>query len=253
VQYRIAAPGELAGTGIEVLFLNWALTNDGTVRFFSVRPDFVWRYDLPAGPGAVRQGSPGASLDLAALEKEYQLGLEQRMRSSTGTPQPRDVERVSRLMARLLRATLNKLDPVTTRVVVDDVFNAYTARPGGRTLVAVNTGLLRRVQSADELAFVLAHELGHIDCGHHVLPRDFLDRKGVRDPQIRRWLVDMVEHDADIRAVDIMARAGFRQLDASDGLLSKLPAGRDPSPALRRKFVAWYIAYRYGGPQGATR
>ncbi|GAB1596845.1 M48 family metallopeptidase [Lysobacter claricitrinus] len=65
-----------------------------------------------------------------------------------------------------LRATLPA--PYSTqawevRVFVDDTPNAF-ALPGGK--VGVNTGMFRIVQSQDELAAVLGHEMGHVVARH---------------------------------------------------------------------------------------
>lgn len=49
------------------------------------------------------------------------------------------------------------------KVVDDDSFNAFTI-PGG--YVYVNRGLLARVNTEDEVAVVLAHEIGHIAARH---------------------------------------------------------------------------------------
>jgi predicted Zn-dependent protease len=48
-------------------------------------------------------------------------------------------------------------------VVADDTVNAW-ALPGGK--LAINRGLLRYIDSEDELAGVIAHEMGHVEFGH---------------------------------------------------------------------------------------
>jgi predicted Zn-dependent protease len=49
-------------------------------------------------------------------------------------------------------------------VVLDDnAVNAWSL-PGGK--LAVNKGLLRYVANEDELAAVISHEIGHVDCSH---------------------------------------------------------------------------------------
>lgn len=56
------------------------------------------------------------------------------------------------------------VDPVFTLIVVDDrQVNAF-AVPGG--VIGVNTGLMLTAESEDELAGVLAHELGHLSQRH---------------------------------------------------------------------------------------
>lgn len=81
---------------------------------------------------------------------------------------PEDIATVAYNDERLLKADAilkrmarhNPESPYTFRVEIDDshVPNAM-AFPGG--LIVVTTGLLDQVESENELAFVLAHELGH--------------------------------------------------------------------------------------------
>jgi metalloendopeptidase OMA1, mitochondrial len=49
-------------------------------------------------------------------------------------------------------------------LIDDDTPNAF-ALPGG--FVGVNTGLFKIVQTEDELAAVIAHEIGHVAANHH--------------------------------------------------------------------------------------
>ena len=69
------------------------------------------------------------------------------------------------LHARLAGAA--ELRPGDSRLVVtrSDVVNAYTV-PGGT--IVVTTALLRTLDGPDELAAVIAHEVGHV-LGHHVM------------------------------------------------------------------------------------
>ncbi|ADE39279.1 M48 family metalloprotease [Candidatus Puniceispirillum marinum] len=56
-----------------------------------------------------------------------------------------------------------KADEIKVRVVIAPEFNAFVA--GGRT-VYINSGLILKAKSPDEVIGVLAHELGHIVAGH---------------------------------------------------------------------------------------
>lgn len=83
-------------------------------------------------------------------------------RGFEGTESDPRVERVSEL--------LTSLDPdaaqnLTLRVLDDDQLNAFAA-PGG--LILITTGLLDQVESENELAFVLGHELGHFRHRDHL-------------------------------------------------------------------------------------
>ncbi len=77
---------------------------------------------------------------------------------------PRDAQRLSRIMVPLLRAANNQrpLDQVRVGVLADDGINAASA--GGGEFY-VTRGLLTRAND-EQLAAVLAHEIAHDDLGH---------------------------------------------------------------------------------------
>lgn len=58
-------------------------------------------------------------------------------------------------------------------LVKSSVPNAYTTLDGS---VFINTGLIARLSSKDELAFVIAHEIGHFLYGHNI--QKFVNQKG---------------------------------------------------------------------------
>lgn len=72
---------------------------------------------------------------------------------------------VEAILARLLEAAGPQPYQFQVRVVQDDAVNAY-ALPGGG--VVVMTGLLKKADSPEEVAGVLAHELQHV-LGRHTL------------------------------------------------------------------------------------
>ena len=57
----------------------------------------------------------------------------------------------------------NYKDPVVIIIDDDKLVNAFAA-PGG--FIFISTGMLNFLESEDELAFVLAHEIGHIELDH---------------------------------------------------------------------------------------
>ncbi len=57
----------------------------------------------------------------------------------------------------------NYKDPVIIVINDDKLVNAFAA-PGG--FIFISTGMLNFLESEDELAFVLAHEIGHIELDH---------------------------------------------------------------------------------------
>ncbi len=57
----------------------------------------------------------------------------------------------------------NYKDPVVIIIDDDNLVNAFAA-PGG--FIFISTGMLKFLETEDELAFVLAHEIGHIELDH---------------------------------------------------------------------------------------
>lgn len=145
-------------------------------------------------------------------------------------------------------------------VVSDATVNAFAA-PGG--LVAVHTGLIARAESSDELAGVVAHEIGHVLARHSLRQMLFelgllasirllVGLEGLGDAVASgalqlgalRFSRDQ-ERDADRRAVELLARARlpatglgtfFAGLAAEPGgvpaIVSTHPPGAERSAAL---------------------
>lgn len=110
--------------------------------------------------------------------------------------------------------------------IESDAINAF-AMPGGYILVS--KGLLKILESEDELAFVLAHEIAHVSRRHHyqVVLRQRLAEQASRDLQsavqrdevaklasasaqvYARGLDKGAEFEADRLGVEIMTRAGY--------------------------------------------
>ena len=89
----------------------------------------------------------------------------QTSRSPASRPlDPRQTERVQRVMTPLLRATNNPrpLNEVRVRVIDDPNINAANAGGGE---FQITTGLLQKAND-DQLRGVLAHEIAHDDLGH---------------------------------------------------------------------------------------
>lgn len=125
-------------------------------------------------------------------------------------------------------------------VTDDEAINAFAA-PGG--VVLVTRGLFRLLESEDELAAVLAHEIGHVVRKHHysvVLRQRLADEAtstlaaGGKDAEMlalsktsslmfARGLDKRAEFDADAYALHLSARAGYDPA-AVLGMLDKLRA-----------------------------
>jgi Zn-dependent protease with chaperone function len=112
-----------------------------------------------------------------------------------------------------LQAFLGFVPRVT--VISTEHANAF-ALPSGA--IAITSGLLRSITSADQLAFVLSHELGHLVLKHHSNGHAFATRADLsRDLMLR-------EIDADQFAMKLTGSAGY---DVQEGarLLEQLEDG----------------------------
>jgi hypothetical protein len=77
---------------------------------------------------------------------------------------PRTEAKVARLLATLdAKWPYAKGRPLQVQILGLDYYNAYSLPDGS---IVVSFGLLDQAQSDDEVAFVLAHELGHVRLGH---------------------------------------------------------------------------------------
>ena len=189
----------------------------------------------------------------AAAELEAEFGL-------AADPAPHAA--VTQIGARLAAISTRPSLPWTFRVLNSSQVNAISL-PGG--FIYVTRGMLSFVQSPDELAFVLAHEVGHVEERHHValIQRDFfftivLSLVLGRDPGtvqignlvgalLGRGFSREAEFEADTAGITLAHRAGF---NAGAGLpfmeRLRVAEGRDPSrvevlfrthPALAERIV----------------
>jgi beta-barrel assembly-enhancing protease len=83
----------------------------------------------------------------------------------------------------LLTGMLTELDrqwpnerPQQPRIILTGL-NSYSAKAVADGSIIVNYGLLLQAQSDDELAFVLAHELGHVRLGHYLRDESFIRQR----------------------------------------------------------------------------
>lgn len=135
-------------------------------------------------------------------------------------------------------------------VFKSDAINAF-AMPGGYVLLA--SGLLKSLESEDELAFILAHEVAHVARRHHyqVVQRQRLAEQAAKGLQAvtqdgdtsklaqasgqiyARGLDKSAEFDSDRLGVEIMTRAGYDPA-AAINVLEKLQRfkGNDPRTEL---------------------
>lgn len=210
----------------------------------------------PAVPARAQLISTAQEISIgrrAAAELEAEFGL---------VSDPAQHATVTQIGTRLAAISDRPTLPWTFRVLNTSQVNAISL-PGG--FIYVTRGMMAFVQSPDELAFVLAHEVGHVDERHHValIQRDFfftivLSLILGRDPGtaqignlvgalLSRGFSREAEFEADTAGVTLAHRAGY---NAGAGLLfmERLRAveGRDPSrvevlfrthPALAERIV----------------
>lgn len=123
-------------------------------------------------------GSSAAGLATPQELREYGAGMLQELRAyELVVEDPQLGDYINALGYRLVAAS-DKPDPNFYFFIVrDDQINAFAA-PGG--YVAANAGLLTAMDSEDELAGVLAHEISHVE-QQHIL-RAFEDQKKMSIP-----------------------------------------------------------------------
>ena len=99
-----------------------------------------------------------------SVSSERRVSEETRRSSSAQRVNPRDAERLERVMVPLLRATdkARNLKEVRVGIIADPNINAANA--GGGEFY-VTTGLLEKAND-EQLRGVLAHEIAHDDLGH---------------------------------------------------------------------------------------
>lgn len=107
--------------------------------------------------------------------------------------------------AQQLKALFSSLE---YHVVEDDEINAFAART--QNTIVVNRGILDLVDNDDELAFVIAHEMGHVLVGQmkKVEFEKLLEEISEQDPQIKNEAM-LDELIGDGAGVTLMHKAGF--------------------------------------------
>jgi len=189
-----------------------------------------------------------ASAALISTAQEIRIGREAagQIEAEVGVVHdPARTAAITAIGSRLAAASSRPALPWTFKILNTNRINAISL-PGG--FIYVTRGMLAFVQSEDELAFVLGHEVGHVDRRHHVaiIERDFFFTLVIsllfgRDPStgqiasfigalVRRGFGREAEFEADQIGATLAHRAGF---NAGAGLafMERLRAaeGRDPS------------------------
>lgn len=184
--------------------------------------------------------------------------------SVTKTAGPTMTERINTIGNRLL--TRNKIEAaINFKLRKTSKINAYADLHGN---VMVFSGLIRICENDEELAGIIAHEVGHIVNAHmakltlanmavnvslelaKAVPVVALPVALVYLVSAKRWQ-RMDEYEADITSVDLMIGAGYNPL-AMVSALQKINSGKyldflstHPSGEKRTLYIYDYIAHRY--------
>lgn len=187
-------------------------------------------------------------LVLVPEEQAAELGQQayQEILSTKGVssdPQLNDV--VQRVGQRLAQVSQEPDLDWQFNVIKDDTPNAF-ALPGG--YVGVHTGLFKVVENEDQLAAVMAHEIGHVDAHH---PSERLSRQALVQTGLTAIggaspsLAELASAAATLGVVLPFSREQEAEADAI-GLQYMAKAGYDPRAAIQ----VWKNMQAYGGSGG---
>jgi len=118
-----------------------------------------------AGTLCAREASPSRGINFYSIEREIALGkqlsteLERQIKLADDPILSEYINRVAQNLARQSEIAI----PVQVRIIESGERNAFTL-PGGH--IYINSAMLKLTESESELAFVLAHELGHVAARH---------------------------------------------------------------------------------------
>jgi predicted Zn-dependent protease len=117
-----------------------------------------------------REKAPQTSAFLGGLEDKWEISMGEKthetLKKDPGFSKDKNyLNRVGTVARRLIKHVERKDLTWHFAVLNTDEVNAFAA-PGG--YIYVTKGLLKMIESDDELAGVIAHEMGHVDCKHSV-------------------------------------------------------------------------------------
>ena len=162
-----------------------------------------------------------------ARNRSHHKALMERARPVTPQDAPGLASLVAESVARL------QAGPVEVFVAPGDTLNAYTFGLVSPKVVVLHSSLLQ-VMDADELSFILGHELGHVRLGHTRLNSLVGGMAGIPSPSVASVVLAMAflwwnracEHSAD-RAGLLACGKPHKAISA----LVKLAAGKAPTRA----------------------
>lgn len=155
--------------------------------------------------------------------------------------QDRALEAYVNAVARRL-AVHAALDGPPLRVILVDAPIA-NATAGTTNEIVLTVGLVALLADEAELAWVLAHEIGHLERGHPALIADMMRAPDIEGVERRAALRRRFEVEADARAVELMTAAGYDvsaarrvtlMIGGAGGLLASHPNAEERLEALPR-------------------
>jgi len=141
-----------------------------------------------------------------ALGKQLSAELERQVKLADDPILSEYVNRVAQNIARQSDATF----PVTVRIIESGGLNAFTL-PGGH--IYLNSAFLKLTESESELAFVLAHEIGHVAARHAT-------REATRDQLLQAGTIPLA-------ILGGWSGLAFRELTDAGGKLGLMKGARD--------------------------
>jgi hypothetical protein len=286
--YNFDSPSQLSSFEISSLKFAWHVNERGEAQFFVATPSFSFRGDQgPKGFGnifkipkyykdlaiimmgmdiAVRKNVT-ISLPASGMEKEreqlaqgYQELVDKKIQHSKAVSKESEVSRTDKILQRLLKNNPynRNFNQIIVIILDDKEITAMAQRKRGEQKIVLTLGLFQKISNDDQIAAILAHEMGHFLLDHFYIPLNFILRRNI-DPQMFRSSQCM-EHEADVFSVELMRAAGFNQQVAVDTI--RILSEQDPPvpeklsthpPGLvRQEFLSWYINYRWPKSEGNT-
>ena len=157
----------------------------------------------------VKSGNPGKGAALLSEEEEIKFGhyVDASIRNDFIVLLPRENPKANQKVNEIARSLAKVSDrpklKYTARILNTPLVNAF-AGPGG--YIYITTGLLEFAESKDEVAGVLAHEVGHVAARHVV--------KQYRNAVYAQNLVSLLRIGAGLKGYDARAVGNLSNLTA---------------------------------------
>jgi len=244
--YAFRVPTAVSGLAVDSLRLRWECNREDRCKFLDIQPSFNWTFlgfsDLQLAGNSLK--------DLrASMVSQYQAFVEKELAATRHIDVGQRPEQCEAILNRLRPTLTKELGPVRLNILQSNTFNACAIRRGREIQLVMYAGLLDQIRDESELAFVMAHELGHMALGHLYVPLDYMVKVM---PKVGYHFSQSDEYAADLYAAQLLARAGFNP-SACLTFLSKAQE-RNPMPdevrfsthplhEARRILLSWYLGY----------